>query len=89
MRNGDSLLVAEVAGPLRLRVGERTIDVDLKRLERLELAEDGQRATVGFTGGDSLAGQLVAARLDLVLAAGPRLSVHPSSLRSLVRTGGS
>ncbi len=35
--------------------------------------------------GDSLTGQLGGGRLELVLAAGARVAVHPSTIRALVR----
>ncbi len=86
MRNGDSLVVADLATPLRLRVGDRPMDVEAKRVDRVEFDEDGERASVVLVGGDTVAGKLGGTRVELVLAAGPRLAVHPGSLRSLVRT---
>src|SRR4029077_3686703 len=78
MRNGDSLLVASVAGPFRLRVAERLTDVEPRRLERVEFADGGERATAVLLNGDSLSGEIAGGRVELTLAAGPRLSVHPS-----------
>ncbi|HLK10868.1 MAG TPA: hypothetical protein VKW76_05770 [Candidatus Binatia bacterium] len=84
MRNGDSLSVAP-PGALRLRVGGQTIDVEPRRIERVEFAEGGERARITLVGGDSLAGDLASGRIDLALAAGPRLALDPSTLRALVR----
>jgi len=86
MRNGDSLLVTDLAAPLRVRVADRPMDVEARRVERVEFDESGERATVTLVGGDSVAGPIGGTRLELVLAAGPRLSVHPGTVRSLVRT---
>ena len=85
MRNGDSLLVTGALGPLRLRVGDHVTDVEARQLERVEFAEGGERATAVLRNGDSLSGELGGGRLELTLAVGPRLAVHPSALQSLVR----
>ncbi len=85
MRNGDSLLVAAVGGPFRLRVAERLTDVEPRQLERVEFADGGERATAVLLNGDSLSGEIAGGRVELTLAAGPRLSVHPSAIRALVR----
>ena len=96
MRNGDSLLVSGAFGPLHLKVGQRPTDVDAKQVDRVEFAEGGEKATAVLLNGDSLTGQLGGGRLELVLAAGARVTVHPSTIRTLVRaaahpasTGGS
>jgi len=96
MRNGDSLLVSGAFGPLRLKVGDRPTEVDARQVDRVEFAEGGDKATAVFANGDSLTGQLGGGRLELVLAAGARVAVHPSTIRALVRaaarsasTGGS
>jgi hypothetical protein len=95
MRNGDSLLVSGAFGPLRLKVGNRPTDLDAKQVDRVEFAEGGEKATAVLVNGDSLTGQLGGGRLELVLAAGARVAVHPSTIRVLVRaarpasTGGS
>ena len=85
MRNGDSLLVSGALAPLRLRVGDRVSDVEARKLERVEFAEDGERATAVLVNGDSLSGALGAGRLELTLAVGPHLAVHPSALKAIVR----
>jgi dipeptidyl aminopeptidase/acylaminoacyl peptidase len=85
MRNGDSLLVTGALAPLRLRVGDRVSDVEPRQLERVEFAEGGERATAVLRNGDSLSGELGGGRLDLTLAIGPRLAVHPSALRAIMR----
>jgi dipeptidyl aminopeptidase/acylaminoacyl peptidase len=96
MRNGDSLLVSGAFGPIHLKVGQRPTDVDAKQVDRVEFAEGGEKATAVLLNGDSLTGQLGGGRLELVLAAGARVAVHPSTIRTLVRavarpasTGGS
>jgi dipeptidyl aminopeptidase/acylaminoacyl peptidase len=86
MRNGDSLLVTGGFGPLRLRVGDRLSDVEVRRLDHVDFAEGGERATAVLANGDSLSGEVVGGRVELTLSAGPRVSVHPSAIRSLVRT---
>jgi hypothetical protein len=87
MRNGDSLLVSEAFGPLRLRVGTRALALGAAQIERVEFAETGDRARVVLAGGDGVSGELTGdGPLGLVLALGPRLDVHPSSVRALVRT---
>ena len=88
MRNGDSLLVTGAFAPLRLRVGGRTMEVAAAEVERIDFAEVGNKADVVLRSGDRVSGEVVSERLPLVLAAGPRLAVHPSSLRALNRTGG-
>jgi len=88
MRNGDSLLVTGAFGPLRLRVGGRTMEVSAGELDRVDFIEAGNKADVVLRSGDRVSGEVVGERLPLVLAAGPRLAVHPSSLRALNRTGG-
>src|SRR2546430_1821986 len=88
MRNGDSLLVTAAFGPLRLRVGGRTMDVAAGEVDRIDFTEAGNKADVVLRSGDRVSGEVVGERLPLVLAAGPRLAVHPSSLRALNRTGG-
>ncbi|HYR97324.1 MAG TPA: hypothetical protein VEM57_11335 [Candidatus Binatus sp.] len=85
MRNGDSLLVAGGFGPLRLRVGDRPTEVDAKQIERVEFTEAGDKATAVLRNGDSLTGELTGGRIELTLAVGPRLPVHPSAIRTLVR----
>jgi len=85
MRNGDSLLVSGAFGPLRLKVGNRPTDLDAKQVDRVEFAEGGEKATAVLVNGDSLTGQLGGGRLELVLAAGARVAVHPSTIRALVR----
>jgi Tol biopolymer transport system component len=85
MRNGDSLLVSGAFGPLRLKVGDRPTDLDAKQVDRVEFAEGGEKATAVLVNGDSLTGQLGGGRLELVLAAGARVAVHPSTIRALVR----
>jgi len=96
MRNGDSLLVSGAFGPLHLKVGDRPTDLDARQVDRVEFAEGGEKATAVLVNGDSLTGQLGGGRLELVLAAGARVAVHPSTIRTLVRaaarpasTGGS
>ena len=89
MRNGDSLLVAGGFGPLRLRVGDHPTDVDVKQLDRVEFTEAGDKATAVLQNGDSLTGELTGGRIELTLAVGPKLPLHPSSIRTLVRTPGS
>jgi Tol biopolymer transport system component len=86
MRNGDRLSVAP-PGALRLRVGGQTLEVEPRRIDQVEFADGGARARVALVGGDSLAGDVVGGRLDVVLAAGPRLALDPSALRSLARVG--
>src|SRR5436309_7586117 len=85
MRNGDSLLVSGAFGPLRLKVGNRPTELDAKQVDRVEFAEGGEKATAVLVNGDSLTGQLGGGRLELVLAAGARVAVHPSTIRALVR----
>jgi dipeptidyl aminopeptidase/acylaminoacyl peptidase len=85
MRNGDSLLVAGGFGPVRLRVGDRPTELDARQLERVEFTEAGDKATAVLRNGDSLTGELAAERIELTLAVGPRVAVHPSTIRSLVR----
>src|SRR5882724_11151415 len=85
MRNGDSLLVSGAFGPLRLKVGNRATDLDARQVDRVEFAEGGEKATAVLVNGDSLTGQLGGGRLELVLAAGARVAVHPSTIRTLVR----
>jgi dipeptidyl aminopeptidase/acylaminoacyl peptidase len=85
MRNGDSLLVSGAFGPLRLKVGNRPTDLDAKQVDRVEFTEGGEKATAVLVNGDSLTGQLGGGRLELVLAAGARVAVHPSTIRALVR----
>src|SRR6266480_18721 len=85
MRNGDSLLVSGAFGPLRLKVGNRPTDLDARQVDRVEFAEGGEKATAVLVNGDSLTGQLGGGRLELVLAAGARVAVHPSTIRALVR----
>jgi len=49
---------------------------------------DGERqleATAVLRNGDSLSGELTSGRVELTLAAGPRVAVHPSAIRTLVR----
>jgi TolB protein len=87
MRNGDSLLVRDAFGPLHLRIGGRPVDADARQIERVDFAESGDRATVVLTSGDSLTGELADQRIELVLALGLRLAVHPSALRTLGRVG--
>ncbi len=96
MRNGDSLLVSGAFGPLHLKVGDRPTEVDPRKVDRVEFAEGGDKATAVLVNGDSLTGKLDGGRLELVLAAGARVAVHPSTIRTLVRaaarpasTGGS
>jgi TolB protein len=84
MRNGDSLSVAP-PGALKLRVGGQTLEVEPQRIDRVEFTEGGARAQIALVGGDSLAGEMVGGRIDLVLAAGPRLALDPSALRALAR----
>ena len=86
MRNGDRLSVAP-PGALRLRVGGQTLEVEPRRIDQVEFADGGARARVALVGGDSLAGDVVGGRLDVVLAAGPRLAHEPSALRSHARVG--
>ncbi|HJQ84037.1 MAG TPA: hypothetical protein VKA21_08180 [Candidatus Binatia bacterium] len=85
MRNGDSLLVTGAFGPLHLRVADRPADVDARQIERVEFADGGERATAVLRNGDSLSGELGGGRIELVLAVGPRLAVHPSTIRTVVR----
>jgi TolB protein len=85
MRNGDSLLVTTIGGPLRLKVADHPTDVDPRQLERVEFADGGERATAVLRNGDSLSGELTGGRVELTLAAGPRVSVDPSAIRTLVR----
>src|SRR5436190_901078 len=85
MRNGDSLLVSGAFGPLRLKVGNRPTDLDAKQVDRVEFADGGEKATAVLVNGDSLTGQLGGGRVELVLAAGARVAVHPSTIRALVR----
>jgi hypothetical protein len=85
MRNGDSLLVAGAFGPLRLRVGNHPADIDARQIERVEFTEAGDKATALLRNGDSLTGELTGGRIELTLAVGPRLPVHPSTIRTLVR----
>src|SRR6266480_3834088 len=85
MRNGDSLLVSGAFGPLHLKVGDRPTDLDARQVDRVEFAEGGEKATAVLVNGDSLTGQLGGGRLELVLAAGARVAVHPSTIRALVR----
>jgi hypothetical protein len=87
MRNGDSMLVRDAFGPLHLRVGGRPMDAEPRQMERVDFAEGGDKATVAFTSGDSFTGELADQRLELVLAAGPKLVVHPSALRTISRVG--
>jgi dipeptidyl aminopeptidase/acylaminoacyl peptidase len=88
MRNGDSLLITGALAPLRLRVGDRVTDVEARQLERIEFAEGGERATAVLRNGDSLSGELGGGRLELTLAVGSHLAVHPSALQSLIRAAG-
>jgi len=88
MRNGDSLLVTGAFAPLRVRVGGRTMEVSAAEVERIDFTEAGNKAEVVLRSGDRVSGEVVGDRLPLVLAAGPRLAVHPSSVRALNRTGG-
>jgi TolB protein len=88
MRNGDSLLVGSAFGPLHLRVGDRPTDVDAKQVERVEFTEAGDKATATLRNGDSLTGELGPGRIELTLAVGPRVPVHPSTIRTLVRAAG-
>ena len=81
----DSLLVTGAMGPLRLRVGNHVSDVEARQLERVEFAEGGERATAVLRNGDSLSGELGGGRLDLTLTVGPRLAVHPSAVKAIVR----
>src|SRR6266705_1185327 len=88
LANGDTvtgLLVSGAFGPLRLKVGNRPTDLDAKQVDRVEFAEGGEKATAVLVNGDSLTGQLGGGRLELVLAAGARVAVHPSTIRTLVR----
>ena len=85
MRNGDSLLLRAPFGPLRLRVGDGSTTVDGTRLERVDFDEGGERATAVLQGGDSVSGKLPGERIELTLAVGPRLAVHPSQLRTVAR----
>ncbi len=85
MRNGDSLLVAGGFGPVRLRVGDHPTELDARQLERVEFTEAGDKATAVLRNGDSLTGELTAERIELTLAVGPRVAIHPSTIRSLVR----
>jgi TolB protein len=85
MRNGDSVLVRSSFGPIRLRVGDDLTAVDASRLERVEFDESGERATAVLRSGDSVSGKLPDDRLELTLALGPRLAVHPSQIRTLAR----
>jgi TolB protein len=85
MRNGDSLSLMSAFGPLRLRVGGSLMEAEPGRIDHVEFAEAGDRAQVVLTTGDSLSGELTGGRLELTLAAGPRLAVDPSSVRTLAR----
>jgi TolB protein len=85
MRNGDSVLVRSGFGPLRLRVGDGTTTLDASRLERVDFDEAGERATAVLRSGDSVSGKLPDDRIELTLALGPRLMVHPSQIRTLAR----
>jgi TolB protein len=85
MRNGDSLLVRPGFPPLRLRVGDATTTIDAARLERVDFDEGGERATAVLRGGDSVSGKLGGERVELTLALGPKLAVHPSHIRTLAR----
>ena len=89
MRNGDSMLVRDAFGPLHLRVGGRDMDAEPGKVERVEFAEGGDKATVAFITGDSFTGELADQRLELVLASGPKLVVHPSALRTISRVAAS
>ncbi|TMA53389.1 MAG: hypothetical protein E6J76_04625 [Deltaproteobacteria bacterium] len=89
MRNGDSLSVGGGFGPLRLRVAGRTMDLEAGQIDRVEFAETGNKAQVVLRSGDSVSGDLAGDRLAFALAAGPRLSVDPSTVRTLTRTAGS
>src|SRR5438093_433355 len=83
LRGGDT--VSGAFGPLRLKVGNRPTDLDARQVDRVEFAEGGEKATAVLVNGDSLTGQLGGGRLELVLAAGARVAVHPSTIRTLVR----
>ena len=85
MRNGDSLSVGGGFGPLRLRVAGRTMDLEAGQIDRVEFAETGNKAQVVLRSGDSVSGDLAGERLAFALAAGPRLSVDPSTVRTLTR----
>jgi hypothetical protein len=85
MRNGDSLLVAAGFGPLRLRVGDRPNEIAARQIDHVDFAETGERATIVLVNGDSVSGELGAGRIELALAIGAKLSVHPTTIRSLVR----
>jgi TolB protein len=85
MRNGDSLLVAAGFGPLRLRVGDRPNEIAARQIDRVDFAETGERATIVLVNGDSVSGELGAGRIELALAIGAKLSVHPTTIRTLVR----
>jgi hypothetical protein len=89
MRNGDSLSVGSGFGPLRLRVAGRTMDLEVGQIDRVEFAETGNKAQVVLRSGDSVSGDLAGDRLAFALAAGPRLAVDPSTVRTLTRTAGS
>jgi Tol biopolymer transport system component len=85
MRNGDSLLVAGAFGPLHLRVGDRPNEITARQIDRVDFAESGERATVVLVNGDSVTGELAGERIELVLAVGAKLAVHPTTIRTLVR----
>jgi WD40-like Beta Propeller Repeat len=85
MRNGDSLLLRAPFGPLHLRVGDGTTTIEGARLERVEFDEGGERATAVMRGGDSVTGKLPGDRIELTLAIGARVVVHPSQLRTVAR----
>ena len=65
-----------------------TMEVAAAEVERIDFTEAGNKADVVLRSGDRVSGEVVGDRLPLVLAAGPRLAVHPSSVRALNRTGG-
>jgi Tol biopolymer transport system component len=85
MRNGDSLLVGGGLAPFRLRVGDRPNEIAAQKIDRVDFAETGERATIVLVNGDSVSGELADGRIELALAVGARLSIHPTTIRTLVR----
>jgi Tol biopolymer transport system component len=87
MKNGDLFSARLRTSALRLRLGERTVELPTRTIARIDFGEPGEKTRVVTRDGESLAATLENSLLELELAIGPLLALYPPAIRSLAAPG--
>ncbi|MGH7818625.1 MAG: hypothetical protein ACREQ9_02535 [Candidatus Binatia bacterium] len=83
MKNGDAFSGSVRSARLRMRIGGQSLELPFGELSRIEFGEVGEKSRVITRKGDTLTGTVENPLVEIELALGPRLALHPSQVRAL------